>query len=114
MMVVMPNRTILNRICAAICSAFAVMAAAFAVFLGPLNGPVSVETTEMAVVTSGEFYPIGRYGQQEDPKIRVTLDSGQSLLLDQNLPFALKNGDRLRIKVWKRRFFGHKTSYEPA
>lgn len=105
---------ITRRICTFFLSALAAIAVVGVVFMETLNGPVSIASTELAVVVSGEFYPTDKFSAQAPPKIRILLDSGQPLLIKQNLPFKLKNGDRLRIKVWKRRFFGYKTSYEPA
>jgi hypothetical protein len=79
-----------------------------------INQPVSVEATTFGIVVAGEFFPVNEFDAAKGPKIRVLLDTGQTITLNQNAPFALKNGDRLRITVWKRRLLGYKTTYDPA
>lgn len=102
-----------SRICAAALTVFAIVAVLFTTFHGVVNAPVELESSVGATVLGGEFYPTGEWDAQRPPKIRVKLDTGQTLLLNQTLPYRFKSGDRLYVDIWKRRFFGYKNRYRP-
>ncbi len=85
------------------------------VVLDPIsNEPVSVATTTYGVVTSYEYNQAIKNSTQPSPSLWVRLDTGQTILLNQTLPFDVSVGQRLRITTWKRRLFGYRTTYEPA
>lgn len=77
-----------------------------------INPPIAITSTATATVVRGEFYPSGKYDAMERPKVLIRLESGVELLIHQNVPINLKNGEKIKVIVWKRRFFGHRTVYE--
>lgn len=77
-----------------------------------INPPMAIKSTATATVVRGEFYPSGQYDAMARPKVLIRLDSGVELLIHQNVPINLKNGDKIKVIVWKRRFFGNRTVYE--
>ena len=81
-------------------------------FFTIFNQPTQLVSHSYGTIVGAEFYPAGKWDAQMPPKLRLMTDSGRELLLNQAIPYKLANGERVAVKIWKRRLFGYKTTYE--
>lgn len=102
-------KSIANKILLAVCGMALIVGIPY---VATFNQQLKLVSQSYGTVVGGEFYPVGRWDAQGAPKIRVRTDFGRELLLGQVLPYSVKNGDRVTVKVWKRALFGYKTTYE--
>jgi hypothetical protein len=76
------------------------------------NQPDVLVSRSYGTVIGAEFYPVNKWDAQTAPTVKVLSDAGNELRFAMRFPLDLKNGERVTVKVWKRRLFGYKTTYE--
>lgn len=98
-----------KKLLQAVCGCAVVIGIPFAVIF---NQPDALVSQSYGTVIGAEFYPVNKWDAQRAPKVRVLTDTGREILFGQAFPYPTRNGERVEIKVWKRRLFGYKTTYE--
>jgi hypothetical protein len=102
-------KSIANKILLAVCGMAVIVSIPY---VATFNQQLKLVSQSYGTVVGGEFYLVGKWESQRAPKIRVRTDSGRELLFAHAFPYPAKNGDRVKVKVWKRALFGYKTTYE--
>ncbi len=102
-------KSIANKMLLAVCGMAVIVGIPY---VATFNQQLKLVSQSYGTVVGGEFYPVGKWDAHRAPKIRVRTDSGRELLFGHEFPYPAKNGDRVTVKVWKRAFFGYKTTYE--